>query len=115
MTRQAPRARSAPPWEALVHALMEDAETGVLVLDERSRVVESNPAAERLLGVGGTALRRAGAGALLRTIVAGDDLLRDGWAHARTEREVVLHTPGAGEVPALVRTYRVGRPAGLLV
>lgn len=115
MTRQAPRARSAPPWEALVHALMEDADTGVLVLDERSRVVESNPAAERLLGLGAAALRRAGPEALLKTIVAGDDLLRDGWAHARTEREVVLHTPGAGEVPSLVRTYRVGKPAGLLV
>ncbi len=110
MTQRTPRARRAPPWEALVRALMEDAETGVLVLDARERVVEANAAAERLLGLGGAQLRRADARELLRTVVARDDLLRDALRLARTEREVLLHTPRAGEVPALVRTYRLGRP-----
>lgn len=115
MTRKAPRAGSAPPWEALVRALMEDAETGVLVLDPQSRVVGSNAPAERLLGLSAAQLRRVAAGEVLRTVVAGDDLLREAWKRARTEREAVLHTPRAGDVPALVRTYRVGRPARVLV
>ena len=115
MNSRAPRARSAPPWEALVRALMDDAETGVLVFDPRSRVVETNGAAERLLGLSAAQLRRAEPASLLRTVVAGDDLLRDAWRRSRTEREVVLHTPRAGEVPALVRTYRTGKPAWLLV
>lgn len=115
MTRPTSRARGVPPWEALVRALMDDAETGVLVLDERSRVVEANARAERLLGLTSGQLRRAAAAELLRTVVAGDDLLGEASRRARTEREVVLHTPGAGDVPALVRTYRVGRPSRLLV
>lgn len=115
MTRQDPRARSAPPWEALVRALMDDAATSVLVIDPRWRVVEANGAAERLLGLSVAQLRRAEPEALLRTVVAGDDLLRDARRHARIEREAVLHTPRAGEVPVLVRTYRLGRPAWLLV
>jgi len=110
MTRQAPRARGAPPWEALVRALMEDAETGVLVLDPQSRVVASNAPAERLLGLSGPQLRRAAAGEILRTVVAGDDLLREAMRRPRTELEAVLHTPRAGDVPARVRTYRLGRP-----
>ncbi len=115
MTRQAPRARSAPPWEALARALMEDAETGVLVLDSGSRVTGWNAAAERLLGLPGARLRGATAGEVVRTVVAGDDLLRDAWRRSRTEREAVLHTPRAGDVPARVRTYRLGRPARVLV
>lgn len=115
MTRQAPRARSAPPWEALVRALMEDAETGVLVLDPQLRVVASNASAERLLGLSGPQLRRAAAGEVLRTVVAGDDLLREARRLARTEREAVLHTPRAGDVPARVRTYRIGSPPRVLV
>lgn len=115
MTRRAPRARSAPPWEALVRALMEDAETGVLVLDPDSRVRAANAAVERLLGLGGPQLRHAAAGDVLRTVVAGDDPLRDARRRVRTEGEVVLHTPGAGDVPVRLRTWRVGRPAWLLV
>ncbi len=115
MTERTPRARRAPPWEALVRALMDDAETGILVLDARSRVAEANAAAERILAVPVSKLRRADAAELLRTVVAGDDLVRDALRHARTEREVVLHTPRAGDVPALVRTYRAGRPAWVLV
>jgi PAS domain S-box-containing protein len=115
MTKQEPRARSAPPWQALVRALMEDAETGVLVLDPQSRLIESNAAAERLLGLGAAELRRAEPESLLRTVVAGDDLLRDARRRARTEREVVLHTPRGGDIPVLVRTYRVGQPASILV
>jgi signal transduction histidine kinase len=94
---------------------MEDAETGVLVLDPRSRVVEANAASERLLGLSAAQLRRTDASELMRTVVAGDDLVREAWRVARTEREVVLHTPRAGDVPARVRTYRLGHPARVLV
>jgi len=101
--------------DALVRALMDDAETGVLLLDARARITEVNAAAERLLGIGAAKLRGREAGPLLRTVVAGDDLVREAFRAARTEREAVLHTAHGGEVPVLVRGYRLGRPPYLLV
>lgn len=109
------RPRGAPPADALIRALMDDANSGILLIDPRQRVAECNPAAERLLGQSAARLRGAEASSLLRTVVAGDDLVREAFRAARSEREVVLHSAGGGEVPVLWRSYRIGRPAWALV
>ena len=109
------RRTTAFPLEAGFRALMDDAESGVLVLDPDRRVAEANPAALKLLGVTLDRARTAEASALLRTGVAGEDLARDVFAAARLEREAVLHTPGAGDVPVLLAALRIGRPPWALV
>ena len=109
------RRTTAFPLEAGFRALMDDAESGVLLLDPDRRVVEANPAALKLLGVTLDRARAAEASALLRTGVAGEDLARDVFAAARLEREAVLHTPGAGDVPVLLAAVRIGRPPWALV
>jgi len=109
------RRSTAFPLEAGFRALMDDAESGVLLLDPDRRVAEANPAALKLLGVTLERARAAEASALLRTGVAGEDLARDVFAAARLEREAVLHTPGAGDVPVLLAATRIGRPPWALV
>jgi len=109
------RRTTAFPLEAGFRALMDDAESGVLLLDPDRRVAEANPAALKLLGVTLDRARTAEASALLRTGVAGEDLARDVFAAARLEREAVLHTPGAGDVPVLLAAMRIGRPPWALV
>ena len=109
------RRTTAFPLEAGFRALMDDAESGVLLLDPDRRVAEANPAALKLLGVTLDRARAAEASALLRTGVAGEDLARDVFAAARLEREAVLHTPGAGDVPVLLAATRIGRPPWALV
>ena len=109
------RRTTAFPLEAGFRALMDDAESGVLLLDPDRRVAEANPAALKLLGVTLDRARAAEASALLRTGVAGEDLARDVFAAARLEREAVLHTPGAGDVPVLLAAVRIGRPPWALV
>src|SRR5215831_19277153 len=74
------------PLEAGFRALMDDAESGVLVLDAGHRVADANPAALKLLGI---TRERA--------------------------RAAVLHTPGAGDVPVLLAATRIGRPPWVLV
>jgi two-component system sensor histidine kinase HydH len=103
------------PLEAGFRALMDDAESGVLLLDAERRVAAANPAALKLLGITAERARAAEASALLRTVVAGEDLARDVFAAARLEREAVLHTPGAGDVPVLLAATRIGRPPWALV
>jgi two-component system sensor histidine kinase HydH len=109
------RRTTAFPLEAGFRALMDDAESGVLLLDPDRRVAEANPAALKLLGVTLERARAAEASALLRTGVAGEDLARDVFAASRLEREAVLHTPGAGDVPVLLAAVRIGRPPWALV
>ena len=103
------------PLEAGFRALMDDAESGVLVLDAGHRVADANPAALKLLGITRERARAAEASTLLRTGVAGEDLARDVFAASRLEREAVLHTPGAGDVPVLLAATRIGRPPWVLV
>ena len=103
------------PLEAGFRALMDDAESGVLLLDADRRVATANPAALKLLGITLERARAAEASALLRTGVAGEDLARDVFAASRLEREAVLHTPGAGDVPVLLAATRIGRPPWALV
>jgi two-component system sensor histidine kinase HydH len=109
------RRTPAFPLEAGFRTLMDDAESGVLLLDPERRVASANPAALKLLGVTLERARAAEASALLRTGVAGEDLARDVFATARLEREAVLHTPGAGDVPVLLAAVRIGRPPWALV
>jgi len=109
------RRTPAFPLEAGFRALMDDAESGVLLLDAERRVATANPAALRLLGITLERARAAEASTLLRTGVAGEDLARDVYAASRLEREAVLHTPGAGDVPVLLAATRIGRPPWALV
>jgi len=115
MPTRSSRLAAAFPLEAGFRALMDGAESGVLLLDPRRRVAAVNPAALRLLGLPAERARGADASELLRTTVAGEDLAHDVFAAASVERETVLHTPGAGDVPVLVSAARLGRPAWSLV
>ncbi len=103
MPARTTRRAAAFPIDAAFRALMDDAESGVLVLDPRRRVESVNPVALELLGVSPARARGAEASTLLRTVVAGEDLARDAFAAAHLEREAVLHTPGAGDVSASSR------------
>ena len=103
------------PSENLARALMRDHDAGVLVVDPSGRVQESNPAVARMLGLSAARVRRARAVDLLRTVVAGDDPVRDAFRRATTERDVVLIARSGGEVPALMRSVRFGRPAWVVI
>lgn len=109
------RQPGAPPTEALVRALLDDAETGMLLLDPDAKVADINEAAVRMLGLGALRVRGTDATPLLRTVVVGDDLVREAFSSAKTEREAVLHTPNGIEVPVLIRSYRLGKPPYVLV
>ena len=102
--------RAAPPFEAVLRALTEDSDVGVLLIGPDGRLAASNPFGRRLLAAG---LRRGLP--QLRTVVATEDPLREARLHARTESETVLLASGGNEVPALLRTYRLGRPPWVLV
>ncbi len=115
MPRTTSRARGAPPRDELVRALMDDAQHGVLLLDPQARLADANAAAERLLGFVLARWKGRPAAPLLKTAVAGDDVARELFRRARFEREAVLHPQrGGGEVPVLLRAYRIGRPAWVL-
>lgn len=117
--RPAARARREPPDSGLdagvLRALESDSDAGVLVFDAHARLLRANPAALRLLARSAEAARGRPANELLRTVVSGEDLVGDALRAARTEREVVLATPGGGEVPVLARSFRAGRPPRVLV
>jgi signal transduction histidine kinase len=109
------RRPAAFPLDATFRALMEGSESGVLLIDPQRRVESANAAALKLLGVTAARARGAEAAELLRTVVAGEDLARDVASASNLEREAVLHTPGAGDVPVLLTARRIGRPAWVLV
>lgn len=104
---------ASPP--AAGRLLMADVEHGVLLLDPRGRVTAANPAALRLLGLRGSAVRGRAASALVRTAVPGDDPVGETFGTATTEREILLAPRGGGEVPVLLRGFRFGRPARVLL
>jgi len=104
-----------PPPESLARALMMDSDAGVLIVDPSGRVQELNPAAAGILGLSVTRVRGSRAVDLLRTVVAGDDPVRDAFRRASTEREIVLLARSGGEVPALLRSVRFGRPPWVVI
>src|SRR5689334_2524622 len=99
--------RAVPPYDAVIGALLEDADTGVLLIDPRGRIAAINRAGKRVLS--------RGSAPALRTVVPGEDPIREARDRARGEHETVLLTASGGEVPALVRTYRIGKPPWILV
>jgi signal transduction histidine kinase len=107
--------RGAPPEEAIVQALLGEADAGVLLVDPAGRVARINRAALRLLGVSARRAHSGQAAKLLRTVVPGDDPVRDAFAASSTERDAVLHVGTGGEVPVLLRSYRLGQPPWALV
>ncbi len=114
--KRAPRAPAVrmPPSDALFRALMSDVEAGVLLLDPRGRVATLNPAAERMLGARLARARGRPARELVRTVVPGDDPVRDLERRARAERETVLLGEGGVEVPVLMHGTRIGKPGWAL-
>lgn len=110
-----PQGRGQPPLAELAAALFADAETGVLVLDPDARVHDLNPAAEQLFGVTRARARRRAGNELVRTLVPGDDPVRDAYKRARTEREAVLAMPSGAGLPVQLRAYRIGKPAWVLL
>ncbi len=109
------RAEGTAPVEAAGRLLMADVEHGVLLLDPRGRVTAANPAALRLLGLRGTVVRGRAASGLVRTVVPGDDPVAETFGAETTQREIMLAPRGGGEVPVLLRGFRFGRPARVLL
>ena len=107
--------RAGPSPEALARALMEDAETGVLLLDPAARLKRINRPALRLLAISAAEARGVHASRLLRTAGAHDDLLAEVAGPKGGERESVLVARDGSEVPVLVRSYRIGRPPWTLL
>ena len=114
MDRPVKRARMpvvnrAAPIEALNRALMADSETAILLVDHNGRIADINAAGLRLLSLTPARARGRAAAEVLRTVVAGDEVVLDAFRSARLEREAWLHSAG-GEIPVLLHGYRLGRP-----
>ena len=105
---------STAPGEALRRALLADSEVAILVLDPEGRVREINAAALRLLGVTQAQARTKPAAALVHTVVEGDRPVEEAYRSGRIEREAVI-TTADGEIPVLLRSYRLGSPAWVLL
>lgn len=115
MPTRSARRDGASPLAELVDALMEDAETAVLIVAADGSLIRHNEAALRLFGLSRAALSRATGGELLKTVVGGEDLMGDAQRSARSEREAVLATAKAGDVPVRMRSHRLGEPPIVLV
>jgi two-component system sensor histidine kinase HydH len=101
--------------DALARILISDTESGILILDSDSRIAVANGPALRMFGLPLAKVHRRPAADLVRSLVAGDDPVENGFRCARTERETVIVGPGGGEIPVLLRTYRWGRPPRLMM
>jgi signal transduction histidine kinase len=108
-------AGKVPPFESLTRALMADGDAGIMLVSPEGRIHELNPEAARMLGIPPARARGARAAELLRTVVAGDEPARDAFRRATTERDVVLATRSGSEVPARLRSFRLGRPAWVVI
>jgi len=115
-TARRPRGHAAsPPAGEIVRALMADTGAGVLLVDPLGRVAEANGAALRLLSLTGARVRGRPAAELLRTVLAGEDLVRESLRRAQTEREARLASGDGSDVPVLFRSYRLGQPPWLVI
>jgi PAS domain S-box-containing protein len=113
--RRTHRTPGTIPAEAMLRALMTDAGAGVLLVDPAGRVADLNAAAARLLALGAARARGRQASELLRTVVSGEDLVRESMRRAHTEREARLTGGDGSDLPVLYRSYRGGRPAWLVI
>ncbi len=115
--KRARRARADGPARSalLSRILMADSDSAILLCDSRGRVAELNAAAARLLGLAPAQARGKPAVELIRTVVAGDDPVRDAWRAAKTERETVLLGRRGGEIPVLLCSRRFGKPPALVL
>ncbi len=109
-----PAVSRAAPVEALTRALMADADTAILLVDPHERIASINDAGLRLLSL--TSARACGRAAaeVLRTVIAGDEVVLEAFRSARLERDVWLHGAG-GEIPVRLHGYRIGRPPWVLL
>jgi PAS domain S-box-containing protein len=105
----------AAPHEAIAQALLADSDAGVLVVDPDGRAAAVSPALARMLALTPARARGRAARDLVRTPVAGDDPVRDAFRAASTERDAVLVTHGGGELPALLRSRRLGQPGWVVL
>lgn len=115
MTPRPARRNGASPLAELVDALMEDAESAVLIVAPDDTLIRHNEAAPRLFGLSKAAMSRATGAELLRTVVAGEDLMGDARRAERTERDAMLATARAGDIPVRMRSHRLGEPPIVLV
>jgi signal transduction histidine kinase len=113
--RRAGRHGAAPPLDALARALMTDTEAGVLLLEPGGRVSAINAGAARMLSIPVAGARGRRGADLLRTVVAGDDLVADAWRSAHSEREARLVSPDGSDLPVVLRSYRFGQPPWALI
>jgi two-component system sensor histidine kinase HydH len=108
-------AAQSPPLDPLLGVLLADSEAGVVLVDPEGRVTQLNPAAVRMLEVPRGGRGRSPASELIRTVVAGDDPVRDAFRRSSTERDLVLATPSGGELSVLFRSIRLGRPPWVVI
>jgi two-component system sensor histidine kinase HydH len=101
--------------DALFRSLLADSESGILLLDPDARVAEINAAALRMLSLTRAKARHRPGSELVRTVVPGDNPVEGGYRAAKTEREAVILAHDGGEVPVLLRSYRLGCPPWLLL
>jgi PAS domain S-box-containing protein len=106
---------AGPPERAVMRALLADSESAVLLLDPRARVMDINPAALRLLGVSAARARALPAADLVRTVLPGDDPVGSAYREAAIEREAVILSRNGGEIPVLLRSFRLGSPPWVLL
>jgi two-component system sensor histidine kinase HydH len=99
-----------PPHADLLRVLLADSESGILLVDPQGRVATLNAAAAGLLGTTPARARGRAASDLLRTVVAGDDPVREAFRRAGTDREAVLAARSGAELPVLLRSFRIGSP-----
>jgi len=92
----------------LAAALLDDCDAGVLVLDAAGRLVSLNPAARRMLGLSSGRPAARPAAELVRSVIAGEDLIGEVLRHPGAELETVLAAPEGGELPVLWRSRRLG-------
>jgi signal transduction histidine kinase len=109
-----PEVSGEAPLEALGRALMADADAAVLLVNPRGRLAAINPAGLRLLSLTAAGARGRPAAELLRTVVAGDEVVHEAFRSARLEREALLHSTD-GEIPVRLHSYRIGRPPWVLL
>jgi two-component system, NtrC family, sensor histidine kinase HydH len=103
------------PETALIEALLDDSESGVLLLDPGARLVEANPAALRILGLALARARATPGNQLIRTVLPGDDPVGNAFREDRVEREAMILSAHGAELPVLLRSYRIGHPPWVLL